>query len=53
LGVVDHTIFPEAPIEKERKIVRMDITFVMSAKTNEEGHDLLRLSGVLFRKKSA
>jgi large subunit ribosomal protein L5 len=53
LGVVDHTIFPEVSIGKERKIIGMDITFVTSAKTDEEGRDLLRLFGVPFRKKSA
>jgi large subunit ribosomal protein L5 len=53
LGVVDHTIFPEVSIGKERKIVGMDITFVTSAKTDDEGRDLLRLFGVPFRKKSA
>ncbi|MDR1907041.1 MAG: hypothetical protein LBQ03_02390 [Puniceicoccales bacterium] len=53
LGVVDHTIFPEVSIGKERKIIGMDITFVTSAKTDEEGRDLLRLLGVPFRKKSA
>ncbi|MDR1590530.1 MAG: 50S ribosomal protein L5 [Puniceicoccales bacterium] len=52
LGVVDHTIFPEVSIGKERKIIGMDITFVTSAKTDEEGRDLLRLFGVPFRKKS-
>jgi large subunit ribosomal protein L5 len=53
LGIVDHTIFPEVSVDRERKIVGMDVTFVTSAKTDEEGRDLLRLFGVPFRKKSA
>ncbi|MDR1435487.1 MAG: 50S ribosomal protein L5 [Puniceicoccales bacterium] len=53
LGIVDHTIFPEVTVGKERKIVGMDVTFVTSAKTDHEGRDLLRLFGVPFRKKSA
>jgi large subunit ribosomal protein L5 len=53
LGIVDHTIFPEVSVDKERKIVGMDITFVTSARTDEEGRDLLRLFGIPFRKKSA
>ncbi|MDR2201138.1 MAG: 50S ribosomal protein L5 [Puniceicoccales bacterium] len=52
LGIVDHTIFPEVSIDKERKVVGMDITFVTSAKTDGEGRDLLRLFGVPFRKKN-
>lgn len=53
LGIVDHTIFPEVAIDKERKLVGMDITFVTSAKTDDEGRDLLRLLGMPFRKKGA
>ena len=53
LGIVDHTIFPEVSVDRERKVVGMDVTFVTSAKTDEEGRDLLRLFGVPFRKKSA
>lgn len=52
LGIVDHTIFPEVTVDKERKIVGMDITFVTSARTDNEGRDLLRLFGVPFRKKN-
>lgn len=53
LGIVDHTIFPEVTVDKERRLIGMDITFVTSAKTDAEGRDLLRLLGVPFRKKSA
>jgi large subunit ribosomal protein L5 len=53
LGVVDHTIFPEVSVDKERKVIGMDVTFVTSAKTDNEGRDLLRLLGMPFRKKSA
>jgi large subunit ribosomal protein L5 len=53
LGITDHTIFPEVTVDKERKVVGMDVTFVTSAKTDSEGRDLLRLLGVPFRKKNA
>ncbi|MDR2806647.1 MAG: 50S ribosomal protein L5 [Puniceicoccales bacterium] len=53
LGIVDYTIFPEISVDKERKVIGMDVTFVTSAKTDHEGRDLLRLLGVPFRKKNA
>jgi large subunit ribosomal protein L5 len=43
LGFVDHIIFPKVSIGKEQKILGMDITFVTSAKTDEEAGDLSRL----------
>ena len=51
LGIVDHTIFPEVTIDSVKRTMGMDITFVTSAKTDEEGHELLRLLGMPFRKK--
>ena len=53
LGVVDHTIFPEVNVDKERKIIGMDISFVTSAETDAEGRELLALLGVPFRKKNS
>lgn len=53
LGVVDHTIFPEVNVDKERKIIGMDISFVTSAGTDVEGRELLALLGVPFRKKNS
>jgi large subunit ribosomal protein L5 len=48
LGVKEQIIFPEISIEKVSKISGMDITFVSTAKTDEESYELLRLLGMPF-----
>ncbi|MFT7101489.1 MAG: large subunit ribosomal protein L5 [Bacteroidia bacterium] len=50
LGITEQIIFPEIDIEKVNKILGMDITFVTSAKTNEEGLALLKEFGMPFKK---
>jgi large subunit ribosomal protein L5 len=50
MGITEHIIFPEIDIEKTNKILGMDITFVTTAKTNEEGMALLREFGMPFKK---
>ena len=50
LGITDHTIFPEITIENVKKHMGLDITFVTSAKTDDEGRELLRLLGMPFRR---
>ncbi len=50
MGVTEHIIFPEIDIEKTSKIVGMDITFVTTANTNEEGLALLTEFGMPFKK---
>lgn len=50
LGVTEHIIFPEIDIDKVNKILGMDITFVTSADTNEEGLALLKEFGMPFKK---
>jgi large subunit ribosomal protein L5 len=50
MGITEHIIFPEIDIEKTNKILGMDITFVTTAKTNEEGMALLREFGLPFKK---
>lgn len=50
MGITEHIIFPEIDIEKTNKILGMDITFVTTAKTNEEGLALLREFGMPFKK---
>ncbi|MCF8256935.1 MAG: 50S ribosomal protein L5 [Flavobacteriales bacterium] len=50
MGITEHIIFPEIDIEKTNKIVGMDITFVTTAKTNEEGMALLKEFGLPFKK---
>lgn len=51
LGVKEHIIFPEIDIDKVNKILGMDITFVTSAQTDEEGKALLDAFGFPFTKK--
>lgn len=51
LGVTEHIIFPEIDIDKVSKILGMDITFVTSAESDEEGKALLDAFGFPFVKK--
>ncbi len=51
LGVKEQIIFPEIDVDKISRINGMDITFVTSAKSDEEAHALLKAFGVPFRKK--
>ncbi|MDR2513021.1 MAG: 50S ribosomal protein L5 [Puniceicoccales bacterium] len=54
LGIADHTIFPETQVDgSQRQNIGLDITIVTTAKTDEEGRDLLRLLGIPFRKASS
>ncbi|AGC69583.1 50S ribosomal protein L5 [Thermoclostridium stercorarium subsp. stercorarium DSM 8532] len=48
LGVKEQLIFPEIDIDKVEKIRGMDITFVTTAKTDEEAKELLALLGMPF-----
>lgn len=50
LGVKEQIIFPEINVDKIDKIRGLDITFVTSAKTDEEGYELLKALGFPFRK---
>ncbi len=51
LGVSDHTIFPEISIDGARRgTIGMDICITTTAKTDEEGRELLSLLGMPFRK---
>ncbi len=49
LGVTEHIIFPEINIDKVAKITGMDITFVTTAKTDEEALALLTELGLPFK----
>ena len=49
LGITEQIIFPEVDIDKVNKITGMDITFVTTAKTNEEAYELLKELGMPFR----
>ena len=50
LGIKEQLIFPEIDIDKVTKILGMEITFVTTAKTDEEAHALLREFGLPFKK---
>ena len=50
MGITEQIIFPEIDIDKINKILGMEITFVTSARTDEEGFALLREFGVPFKK---
>ena len=49
LGVAEQIIFPEIDIDKITKIFGMEITFVTSAKSDEEAYALLREFGLPFK----
>ena len=49
LGIQEQIIFPEINIDNITKILGMNITFVTSAKTDEEGYALLREFGLPFK----
>ncbi|MFV0505301.1 MAG: 50S ribosomal protein L5 [Bacteroidales bacterium] len=49
LGIEEQIIFPEINIDQVSRISGMNITFVTSAKTDEEAHALLREFGLPFK----
>jgi large subunit ribosomal protein L5 len=51
MGVKEHIIFPEIDIDKVNRIMGMDITFVTTADSDEEGKALLDAFGFPFQKK--
>lgn len=50
LGIKEQIIFPEIDIDKITKILGMEITFVTTAKTDEEAYALLSAFGLPFKK---
>jgi len=48
-GVTEQIIYPEIDIDKVSRISGMDITFVTTAKTNEEAYELLKELGMPFK----
>ena len=50
LGIKEQLIFPEIEYDKVEKVLGMDIIFVTTAKTDEEGRELLKLFGMPFAK---
>lgn len=51
LGLKDQILFPEINYDKVDKMRGMNITFVTSATTDEQGYALLDKLGMPFRKK--
>jgi large subunit ribosomal protein L5 len=49
LGITEQIIFPEIVLDKISKMNGMNITFVTSANTDEEGYALLREFGLPFK----
>lgn len=49
LGLKEQIVFPEIEFDKVDSIKGMNVTFVTTAKTNEEAKDLLRRLGMPFR----
>ena len=50
-GFTEQIIFPEINIEKISKVRGMDVTIVTTARTDEEGRELLRLMNMPFRQR--
>jgi large subunit ribosomal protein L5 len=50
LGLKEQIIFPEIDMDKNPKIHGMEITFVTTARTDEEAHALLKAFGLPFKK---
>lgn len=51
LGITDITIFPEISVDSIKRQSGLEFTIVTSAKTDEEGYELLDLLGMPFRKR--
>ncbi len=50
LGISEQIIFPEIDIDKINKIMGLEITFVTTARTDEEGYALLKEFGLPFKR---
>lgn len=51
LGITEQIIFPEINIDTINKLMGMNITFVTTANTDEEGYALLKQFGLPFKNK--
>ena len=49
LGIREQIIFPEINLDKIDKVKGLNVSIVTTAKTDEEGKELLRLMGMPFR----
>lgn len=53
LGIREQIIFPEIDIDKIERVHGLDVTFVTTAKTDEEAYALLEELGMPFRRRPA
>jgi large subunit ribosomal protein L5 len=49
MGITEQIVFPEIEYDKVQRISGMNITMVTSARTDEEGRELLRKLGMPFQ----
>jgi large subunit ribosomal protein L5 len=49
VGIPDQSIFPEIEIDQIKRQIGFDLIFVTTAKTDDEGRELLRALGLPFR----
>jgi large subunit ribosomal protein L5 len=53
LGIADTTIFPEITVDGHKRTLGCDIVIVTTAQSDEEGHELVKLLGMPFRKRES
>jgi large subunit ribosomal protein L5 len=51
IGIKEHTVFPEIDVDKVTKVFGMDVTFVTTARTDQEAYELLKEFGMPFVKR--
>jgi large subunit ribosomal protein L5 len=51
MGIKEQVIFPEINVDSVTRVIGMDVTFVTTAKTDEESFELLKAFGLPFTKK--
>lgn len=51
IGIKEHTVFPEIDVDKIARVFGMDITFVTTARSDQEAYELLKAFGMPFVKR--
>jgi large subunit ribosomal protein L5 len=51
IGLKEHTVFPEIDVDKVARVFGMDITFVTTARNDQEAYELLKAFGMPFVKR--
>ncbi|MDR1437951.1 MAG: 50S ribosomal protein L5 [Puniceicoccales bacterium] len=52
LGIEDHSIFPESSMDREKRSIGMDISFVTSTSSDQDCKELLGMLGMPFQKRT-